>query len=106
MDSRNETLRSAEWFSPREEPVERARGALDGERIEELFERQAEMLLSIEHDVNPAVFEVLYSKIEAEHRTLLDIMALSAQSARREERLSRTLKAEYFTQRRLDSDLL
>lgn len=106
MASQNETLRSAEWLAPGEEPTECAREALDGERIEELLERQSEMLLSIERDVSPVVFEVLYSKIEAEHQALLEIMALGAQATRRKERLNRTLKAEYFAQRRLDTHLL
>lgn len=106
MTSRNETLQSVEQFSPREEKSERVRGGLDIQGVEQLLMSQAEMLLSIEHDVNPAVYEVLYSKIESENQMLLDFMKLDAKSAQRKERLNKTLRAEYFTQRRLDSNLL
>lgn len=106
MTSRHETLRSAEHFFPREERAERVPGSLDAQSIDQLLMRQAEMLLSIEHDINPAVFEILYSKIESENKILLDFMEMDAKSAQRKAQLSRTLKAEYFTQRRLDNNFI
>ncbi|MDE1925088.1 MAG: hypothetical protein KGH79_02825 [Patescibacteria group bacterium] len=106
MISRNEKLRSVERFSAEEEHIENTHRRLDTQDVERLLMRQAEMLLAIEHDVSPAVFDALYAKIEYENRFLLDIIVSDTEATRAKKRLNRTLKADYFIQKHFDANLI
>lgn len=106
MTVHNEKLRSVEHISPQEEKSVSASGRLDVKSIEQVLNKQAEMLLSIEHDIDSSQFDFLCEKIEYENTVLLKILEIDAQHLQTNKQLNRTLKAEHFTQKRLDANLI
>jgi hypothetical protein len=106
MISRSETLRSVERFSAEEAHTENMQHRLDLQDVEQLFVRQAEMLLTIERDVSPTIFATLYAKIERENQFLLDRVAADTEALRVKKRLNRTLTADYFIQKHFDANLI
>ena len=106
MPTHSEHLHNTEHLTANEERGQRGRPRLERTVVEQVLLQQAEMLLAIEHDISPAVYETLYAKIEREHAFLLARIASSTQEAQAATRRSRTLTAEYFTQKHFDSNLI
>lgn len=106
MIDTNERLRHAEMLRE-EEPLEAPSGArLTRARADQMSARRAEMLAAVRGSVTPALYDALRAKVDYERAALFALVERCAHAAKERERRHAELKAEYFTKRPLDADLL
>jgi hypothetical protein len=72
---------------------------LDAQKI---AQHRKHMLSSLLSDISPTLSEALEKKIEYEHQSLLAIIEIDTKADAVQKELNKTLKAEYFVQKKLD----
>lgn len=69
---------------------------------QKISQQRNAMLQTIARDITPALYEALEKKMEYEHASLLAIIESDTKADAMKKELNKTLKSEYFIQKRLD----
>ena len=74
--------------------------------VEQNFSNCAEMLLSLEKDISPNLFDELYEKMEKENEFLLSVINRQREQTRINKRINRTLPSQFFSRKYFDENLI
>lgn len=64
------------------------------------------MLASLLDHISVSLYEALQRKIEYEYDSLLAIIDLDVEATNAKQELNKTLRSEYFVQKRLDANII
>ncbi len=101
-----EYIRPSEMFRAREMPNGASGTRLSRERLEQLIALRESQLSAVEIYIAASLADALKKKIEYEHAKLQEIAEADALRTDEKKRMSLRLKAEYFTLRPLEVELL
>ncbi len=73
---------------------------------QKMVEQRRDMLASVARDISPALLHALEKKIEYEHQSLVAMIESDAKTEAVRKELNKTLKSEYFIQKKLDISLI
>lgn len=73
---------------------------------QKMVEQRRDMLASVARDIGPALLHALEKKIEYEYESLVAMIESDAKTEAVRKELNKTLKSEYFIQKKLDVSLI
>ncbi len=101
-----ETLPSREHFTNTAAPATQEKARVSLAHADEIHASRRTMLEGLASKIGSRLFEALSRKVDHERSALVEMIERDAKAAETKRRLDKVLKTEYFTYRKLDTNLL